>query len=380
MSFVFINCTAETFTPTRSGGICSWVYELARAAQKQGIVPWVISKSSPAASYEWPRRVLLDYPRMPSSKVLSKLMYVQRDLTGWGHVRQKAYTLKVVRAIKKHNLQDMPLLLNNDIELAVYLRRVFPQSTLLHQAHNNNPCSEKFRRQFARSVNMSSAVSNNCGKWNKEYFGLSDVPTLYAGVDIDTFHPADTPPPGPPLINFVGRTDHSKGPDLLLRAAHLLAPHTKNFRLQILGTNHYGYSVPDAFEQMMSEMSDNLRAEGIGVNRPGFISRYDLPDYLRRAHINVVPSRWDEPFGLVTPEGMATGLATVASRTGGTPEIVADAGLLFERDDADGLAAHLERLISDDALRLDYARRARARAEHFTWDRAWAAFRPLIGV
>jgi len=93
-----------------------------------------------------------------------------------------------------------------------------------------------------------------------------------------------------------------------------------------------------------------------------------------------VPSRWDEPFGLVTPEGMATGLATVASRTGGTPEIVADAGLLFERGDAEELAAHLERLIEDEALRRDYARRARMRAEHFTWDKAWAAFRPIIGV
>ncbi len=380
MSFVFINCTAETFTPTRSGGICSWVYELARAAQKQGVTPWVISKASPAASYEWPRRILIDYPRMPQNKIVSKLVYVQRGLTGWGHVRQKAYNLKVVRAIKKHRLQEMPLLLNNDIELAVYLRRVFPRAILLHQAHNNNPCSDKFRRQFARSVTVSTAVSDNCGRWNKEYFGLSNVPTLYAGVDIDTFHPAETPPPGPPLVNFVGRTDHSKGPDLLLRAARILAPRTQNFRLQILGTNHYGYSVPDAFEQMLSDLSAELRADGIAVDRPGFIDRYALPDYLRRAHINVVPSRWDEPFGLVTPEGMASGLATVASRTGGTPEIVADAGFLFERDNAEELAAHLEQLIGDDALRRDYARRARVRSEFFTWDRAWAAFRPLIGV
>ena len=380
MSFVFINCTAETFTPTRSGGICSWVYEHSRAAQKQGIVPWVISKNSPAPSYEWPQRILIDYPHMPQNKVLSKLAYVQRGLTGWGHVRQKAYNLKVVRAIRQNNLQDMPLLLNNDIELAVYLRRVFPHATLLHQAHNCNLCSAKFRRQFAQAVDVSTAVSDACGRWNKEYYGLPSVPTLYAGVDIDTFHPAPLPPPGPPLINFVGRTDHSKGPDLLLRAAQILAPKTKNFRLQILGTNHYGYSVPDAFEQMMTEMAAGLRADGIAVDRPGFIDRYALPDYLRRAHINVVPSRWDEPFGLVTPEGMATGLATVASRTGGTPEIVADAGLLFERGDAEELAAHLERLIEDEALRRDYARRARMRAEHFTWDKAWAAFRPIIGV
>jgi glycosyltransferase involved in cell wall biosynthesis len=316
---------------------------------------------------------------MPKNKVGSKLIYLGKGLTGWGHVRQKAYVLKVAAALRRHKLADRPLLLNNDIEMAVYLRRKFPQATLFHQAHNRNPCAEKFRRQFKGAVDLATAVSDDCGRWNKEYYGLDDVPTLYAGVDTDQYRPADPQPPGPPVINFVGRTDHSKGTDLLLLAAQKLAP-TRKFALQILGSNHYGYSVPDPFQRMLTDLSDDLERRGVPVRRPGFVSRHDLPGELRKAHINVVPSRWDEPFGLVTPEGMATGLATVASRTGGTPEIIADAGLLFERGDADGLAAHLERLICDDALRADYGRRARARAREFTWDRAWARLRPLVGA
>ncbi len=380
MSFVFINCTAETFTPTRSGGICSWVWGLCGVAQKEGIQPWVITKISPAAPYPWPKTVLIDYPFMPKNRVLSKLLYVQRDITGWGHVRQKAYNLRVASALIKNKLLDKPLLLNNDIELTVFLRRKFPQATLFHQAHNRNPCREKFRRQFKSAVDMPTAVSDDCGRWNKEYYGLDAIPTLYSGVDIEHYHPASPPPDGPPLINFVGRTDHSKGTDLLLIAALQLAKKTKNFRLQVLGSNHYGYSVRDEFEQKLDDLSAELEALGISVRRPGFIDRYALPDEMRKAHINVVPSRWDEPFGLVTPEGMATGLATVASRTGGTPEIVADAGLLFERGDADGLAAHLERLVGDESLRRDYGRQARERAREFTWDRAWERLRPLLGA
>ena len=114
------------------------------------------------------------------------------------------------------------------------------------------------------------------------------------------------------------------------------------------------------------------------MRRPGFVDRYALPDEMRRAHINVVPSRWDEPFGLVTPEGMASGLATVASRTGGTPEIIGDAGLLFERGDVDGLAAHLSRLVGDADLVGDYGRRGRARAQEFTWEKSWARLKPLL--
>ena len=379
MSFVFINCTAETFTPTRSGGICSWVWEHCRCAQKDGIVPWVITKTSPDPPYPWPRTILIDYPAIPQNRYLSKLAYLQRSMTGWGHVRQKAYNLKIAAAISKAGLQDRPLLLNNDAELAVFLRRKFPKALLFHQAHNRNPCSEKFRQQFKASVDVTTAVSDDCGRWNKEYFSLDTIQTLYAGVDIDQYHPAPRPPDGPPLINFVGRTDHSKGTDLLLKAALKLTP-SRKFRLQILGSNHYGYSVPDAFETELQALSEELERGGIPVRRPGFVDRYALPDELRKAHINVIPSRWDEPFGLVTPEGMATGLATIASRTGGTPEIIGDAGFLFERGDVDGLAAHLERLICEPTVLAEYGKRARIRAGEFTWSRAWSRLRPLVGV
>ena len=315
MTFVFINCTAETFTPTRSGGICSWVWEHCRSAQKDGVQPWVITKTSPAEPYSWPNTVLIDYPQVPTNRVLSKLYYVQRDLTGWGHVRQKAYNLRVAAAIQKNKLDKMPLVLNNDIELAVFLRRKFPEATLLHVAHNRNPCREKFRRQFASAVNVQAAVSDDCGRWNREYYGLGEVKTLYGGVDTEQYHPAALPPDGLPLINFVGRTDHSKGTDLLLLAAKQLAQKTK-FRLQILGSNHYGYSVPDDFERMLQTLSEELQAAGIDVRRPGFIDRYALPGELRKAHINVVPSRWDEPFGLVTPRrhGDGAGDCRIAHR------------------------------------------------------------------
>lgn len=380
MSFVFINCTAETFTPTRSGAICTCLWELCRSAQKDGVEPWVITKTSPAEPYPWPKTLLLSYPHIPKNRVLSKLFYVQRDLTGWGHVRQKAYNLRVAAAIQKNNLQHLPLLLNNDIELAVFLRRKFPKAVILHQAHNRNPCRPKFRQQFKYAVDLATAVSDDCGRWNKDYYGLETILTLYPGVDTKQYYPAAQPPEGPPLINFVGRTDHSKGTDLLLLAATMLSKQTKNFRLQVLGSSHYGYTVWDDFQQQLQDLSEELEADGIPVHRPGFVDRHALPGELRKAHINVVPSRWDESFGLVTPEGMATGLATVASRTGGTPEIIGDAGFLFERGDADGLAAHLERLVCDAPLRRDYGRRARQRAEEFTWDHSWKRLRPLIGI
>jgi glycosyltransferase involved in cell wall biosynthesis len=380
MSFVFINCTAETFTPTKSGAICTYIWELCNTAKKQGIEPWIVSRTSSAEPYSWPKTIFVKYPHIPKNKYISKLYYMHRDLTGWGHVRQKAYNVRLVKAIKKAGLQKYPLFLNNDIELAVYLREQFPKARIFHHAHNDNPCSEKFRKQFGDAINGASAVSSACAHWNRGYFGLKEVKTLYSGVDLERFHPADSVPGGPPLINFVGRTDYNKGTDLLLLAAKKLSKKTKNFRLQILGSNHYGYSVKDDFQDTIVKISEELEAAGISVYRPGFVDRHALPEQLRKAHINVVPSRWDEPFGLVTPEGMASGLATVASRTGGTPEIVGENGLLFERGNVDELADHLEMLITNPEILSKYQLLARQRAEMFSWDKTLCNLRAMLEV
>jgi glycosyltransferase involved in cell wall biosynthesis len=123
-----------------------------------------------------------------------------------------------------------------------------------------------------------------------------------------------------------------------------------------------------------------VEAKGITVRRTGHVDRASLPAEIAKAHIHVVPSRWDEPFGLTTLEGMSTGLATVASATGGTPELVGDAGLLFERDSVEGLTNRLAELVDHDANRLAVAQRCRKRAAEFTWDRAWTTLRQMLAA
>ncbi len=382
MDVVFINCTGETFTPTKSGAICTWLWELCHAARRTGIEPLVITRTSDAPSYQWGRKVEIEYPRRPTIRGtgLGRLIELQRRLTGWGHVRQRAYSARIVRAIRTLGMSKAVFLLSNDPELAVYLRQKFPHAFIAHHFHNQNPCSMRFRRRLAESLDLATAVSDFCGKWNQEYFALNKVHTIYNGVDTTNFRPAGRRPDSVPIINFVGRTDHSKAPDLLLRAAQRLSRETNRFAIQILGSRFYGWSEPDDYQCEIQKLSDELEEKDIEVRRPGFIDRGRLPAELRKAEINVVPSRWDEPFGLVTVEGMASGLATVASRTGGTPEVVGDSGFLFTRDSVDELTDHLRRLLEDEDLRATYAIKARIRAEEFTWDHTWAHLRPLLGI
>ena len=379
MSCVLINCTGETFTPTKSGAICTWTWEMCQAAKKGGSEPLVITRNSDAEPYYWPRTVFLSYPWIPSFRGtgIGRLIKIQQRLTGWGHPRQKVYANRVVRAIRKNGASELPMVIQNDPEMALYLRLKFPKAYILHHFHNSNACNERFRAGFASSVSVATAVSEHCAQWNRTYFG-TDIQVLCNGVDTNRFFPANTTPEGPPVINFVGRTDRQKAPDLLLRAAILLSEKTKNFGVQILGSRFYGYSEPDAYQSELEALSRDLEQRGITVRRPGFINRHALPDELRKAHINVVPSRWEEPCGLVTFEGMACGLATVASRTGGTPEVVGEAGLLFKRDSVEELAEHLHGLVTSRSRCSELGRRARTRAEELTWDKTWQRLREFL--
>jgi glycosyltransferase involved in cell wall biosynthesis len=146
----------------------------------------------------------------------------------------------------------------------------------------------------------------------------------------------------------------------------------------MIGANHWGWTEMDGYQMQLRRLYERVQRQGVVVRQLGHLPREQVPDQLRRAHVHVTPSRWDEPCALTTLEGMACGLASVASRTGGTPEIVGDTGLFFQRDSVEELAATLDRLIDDPQVRLDLCRRGRQRAMKFSWDRTWAQFQSLI--
>ena len=377
MNVVFVNHTIETFTPTRSGAIATHVCECYRAARRQGAEPVVISGRCDAEPFPNVNAIWLDYPHVPERGAVYKFHRAVRKLTGWRHLRQRSYGGKVVRAIRKAGVEKLPMILHNDPELAVLLRSKFPSAFIVHHFHNQIDSAPRFRRRLKAAANVVTAVSDFTARWVEECYGLGrgSVRTIYNGVDPAHFHPVENGPAGVPVINFLGRTGIEKAPDLVLKAAVRLAEKNPAFAVQILGSNHWGRFELDDYQRELRDLADKLEAAGVAVRRPGHIARTDLPGELGRAHIHVVPSRWDEPFALTILEGMACGLATVVSRTGGAPEVVGDAGLLFERDSVEGLTDQLARLLGDKALRAEYAGKARARAEQFTWDKTWEGFR-----
>ena len=92
------------------------------------------------------------------------------------------------------------------------------------------------------------------------------------------------------------------------------------------------------------------------------------PALYRGARAFIFPSRY-EGFGLPPLEALACGVPVVGSDAASLPEVVGPAGILTAPDDVPGLAAGLARFLTDEAMLLDYRRRAVAQAATFSWSK-----------
>jgi len=108
-----------------------------------------------------------------------------------------------------------------------------------------------------------------------------------------------------------------------------------------------------------------------GLDRPGVRRlgpvRWEILDSLyRRARACCLPSTY-EGFGLPAAEALARGCPVVASGGGAMAEIVGDAGILCPAGDVEAFADALARIIDDDDVHADLARRGPHRASLFSW-------------
>jgi len=115
---------------------------------------------------------------------------------------------------------------------------------------------------------------------------------------------------------YVGRLVSDKGVDVLLRAFAQIEPEDIP-HLTLIGT---GPEKAD-LQALVEEHSLHTR-----VRFAGMLEGADLRKAYATHEILAIPSRWDEPFGLIALEGLAAGCRIVASASGGLPEAVGSCG------------------------------------------------------
>jgi glycosyltransferase involved in cell wall biosynthesis len=135
---------------------------------------------------------------------------------------------------------------------------------------------------------------------------------------------------------FVGRLVSDKGADVLVRALARLAAAGCRSSLSVVGAG------PEE-----SRLRDQVAESGL-TDQVVFRGRLDGEELVRemnRHRILVVPSVWEEPFGIVALEGIACGCVVVGTARGGLVEAIGPCGVVVPNGDEKVLAATLKDLL-----------------------------------
>lgn len=151
---------------------------------------------------------------------------------------------------------------------------------------------------------------------------------------------------------FVGRLIHAKGLSTLIVALGILKEQGKRPGLTVIGLG----SDESDFRKLSDALGLTEQVAFVGPRKGE-----SLAEAVNRHKVMVVPSLWNEPFGIVALEGMACGCVVVGSERGGLQDAIGFGGLTFPNGDSKALAASVELALYNDGT----AARCRAAApEH----------------
>ncbi len=168
-----------------------------------------------------------------------------------------------------------------------------------------------------------------------------------------------------PLLLYVGGLSPHKNIDGLLRTLAVLHERGETCHLAIVGDTS-----TDTFLTCYHELQQLVHELTLDdhVTFTGFIPDDALAALYRASTLLVLPS-FSEGFGLPVLEAMACGLPVAVSDRFSLPEIVGDAGVLFDPTSIDSMVAAIAPVLNDAARRAAMAEKGLLRAEQYSWRR-----------
>jgi spore coat protein SA len=351
---------AEPFSEFHGGAISRWAGNVLRDTSHSVVV-------CPSADDSWkfaPESITL----LPGLGFYKRFRRYFPHLPWFIHSR---VIREIFRALLKRLRPGDIVWIHNRPEFAValtmHIHRAGGRVVLhLHNSHLVNGPEQLMRRvRVDRLIFVSQFLLEQA---RRKFPSLGAASVLYSGADETIFYPAVGGRPNSPTatVLFAGRLVEEKGIHVLLDAMTLLGKEAVRLQAQIVGSSSFG----------MGEETDYIRAlkaaSPATVTFLPYRSGASLGDLFREADMFCSPSVWDEPFGLVNVEALASGLPVVSTYSGGASEILANGGgVMVERGSAVQLASALRRLVENPELRTRLGQQGYAAfRERFTWANA----------
>lgn len=190
---------------------------------------------------------------------------------------------------------------------------------------------------------------------------LNYVATVPNGITTEDFPPGDS---DDGYLAFVGRISPEKAPHLAVEVARRSGRH-----LLMAGV------IEDRHRDYANRVLDSV---GPGVDFLGPLARPELSLLLRNATATIMPLQWDEPFGLVVVESLASGAPVVAWRRGAMAEIVDEGVTGFLVENVTEAVHAVERI--DSISRAECARVARARFDRRVMAESYANVYEMVAT
>lgn len=385
--------------PVKGGAVEHWIHEVTQRLERLGLRPIVVSRPAGEATS---RAVGAPDAVEIAWTATERFLAALKDRSSRGnplrHLAKAALVVSYALGVRRQlaGVRTDLLYVHNDPLIAWLVAFGRPEPLVLHM-HNDHlslaalkPLNRWAVRRSTRILCVSDYIRTRvCTSFPDHGH---KVFTVANGTDADFF---DSPAPARQELGaraahngdatalnvmYVGRLTPDKGVHVLIEAFAVLLRRCPGARLTIVGSSFFADAPRTGYE---AGLAASAAAMSDTIEFTGFVPHAQLKHLYAKADVVVVPSVWQEPSGLVVLEAMSARTCVIASRVGGIPELIADGetGLLVPPGDPQALAAAMEQLVGNPALRERLSNSARqAVLRHFTYDRLAGDVAERIGT
>ncbi len=303
-------------------------------------------------------------------------------------VKKNLYLLNVIKNLNEMNFDA--IVIENRPQFILPLRASFSKKIILH-LHNdtlNNKTENGFEIFNAcdEIFTVSNYIKNRVLTINNS--NEDRVKVWFNGIDLNKFSGRYNKKlvktkrdkhfikENEFIITFIGRLVDEKGIKELINAFNDLKH--KNLVLLVVGSFWYDKNKNNAYVNEIKKLSDDTPHKIIFT---GYVEHSDIPLYHSLSDIIVIPSKWEEPCSLAVFEALSSGVSTIVSDSGGSPEIVGENNALIAKREPDftkNLYLSLNELIKNNELRNELGRNAKKHIKKHSLERFFCDFVDLI--